>query len=372
MKLSQYFKFNKSDYHIENLITGHKFIPFGMDEPEKTKGLDNVTDIWWDEITKSKTPTGFTTLNALLRSPSAPYLQFAISFNPVSKRHWIRHFFFDEIDAYSLKKEFEDCTLLNHSTLFNNDFIDKEAYQETLMLNSSNSQNSIIVDINGQWGEMDLKNPFLYALSARHLTEIEQPLNKDEIVYISFDFNISPCVCVIGQYYDNTFHIIKVITAESAQNSSALQNLCKKVNVYLDGTPSYLLRITGDASGKSGSADRADSKTFYSTIKEVLVVSDRQITTRRANTTHNVSQEITNYFFDKVNVVIHSCHLLTDDLYSSYMDENISLNKAKKEHDLHVLDAFRYLIDMWASYNKNSYLSDISVIKKRINGFIKS
>jgi phage terminase large subunit len=132
MKLTNYFKFNKSDYHIENLVTGHKLIPFGMDEPEKTKGLDNVTDIWWDEITKSKTPTGFTTLNALLRSSSAPYLQFAISFNPVSKRHWVRHFFFDEIDAYSIKKEFESSTLLNHSTLFDNDFINQEEYKNTL------------------------------------------------------------------------------------------------------------------------------------------------------------------------------------------------------------------------------------------------
>lgn len=98
-------KFYDGDYRIINEQNGNSLIPKGMDDPEKTKGLDEVTCIWWDEINKG-TLDDFLTLNALLRSPQAEYLQFAISFNPVSESHWLRKQFFDKDDAYKLNETY--------------------------------------------------------------------------------------------------------------------------------------------------------------------------------------------------------------------------------------------------------------------------
>ncbi len=368
-----HLKFYDGDYRIENPDNGNSLIPRGMDDPEKTKGLDEVTAIWWDDITKSKSPSDFTTLNALLRTPKAKYLQFAISFNPVSKRHWARHFFFDEIDAFSLKKGFKEIGYLNHSTLYNNEFLKQQEYKDTLLLNSNNTQNSITVDINGEWGEQDLKNPFLYSFSSRHLSNLIVPIDEQSIVYLSFDFNISPCVCVIGQIINGTYKIIKVIGAESRQNNSSLQNLCIIINQYLGNLPKHLIRVTGDASGKHGSADRANSSSFFSTIREILVISDRQIITRKANITHNVSQEIINYFFSRLDITLYGgTEPLVDDIYIAFMDDKTSLNQAKKDFGLHFLDAMRYLVEFWGCYNNNNYITDISLIKRRINGLTRT
>lgn len=67
-------KFYDGDYRIVNEANGNALIPKGMDDPEKTKGMDEITAIWWDEINKG-TLEDFLTLNSLLRSPQAKYLQ---------------------------------------------------------------------------------------------------------------------------------------------------------------------------------------------------------------------------------------------------------------------------------------------------------
>ena len=54
---------------------GNALIIKGMDDPEKNKGVDDYHKLaWWDEISKG-TEEDFTTLNALLRTPQAKYLQ---------------------------------------------------------------------------------------------------------------------------------------------------------------------------------------------------------------------------------------------------------------------------------------------------------
>jgi phage terminase large subunit len=112
-KLYDYFTFYEGDYRIVNNLTRTKFTPVGMDDAEKTKGISDPTIIWWDEVTKGK-EEDFLTLNALLRTPLNPIHQFIISFNPVSEKHWIRSYFFDEFDAYKLNDNFKDSAYLTH------------------------------------------------------------------------------------------------------------------------------------------------------------------------------------------------------------------------------------------------------------------
>jgi len=368
--LFKYFKFYEHDYTIKNLITGTLFIPVGLDDPEKTKGISDPTVIWWDEINKGS-EEDFLALNALLRTPLNPLLQFIISFNPVSEFHWLRKYFFDEKDAYKLKSEYEGIAYLNHSTYLDNDFIDKEAYLKTLELNAKGNTNRMIVDIKGLWGVLQNTNPFFYALNTAHVSYDHYTVNSSQYLDISFDFNANPCTAVIGQMSYSiipgtnktaaTFHVFDYIQTNEdtmgRQGFSPLEALCILIKKkYLDSgiTIPSRLRITGDASGTHGDADKRKNYDYYTTIATILQVSEKQIRNylRAKNLAHESSGNICNYALRVLGpqILIHNefCQILIQEIESAFADNKGTLNTWKKESGGHGVDAFRYLLtDLW-------------------------
>lgn len=191
-------KFYDGDYRIVNQRTGNSLIPKGMDDPEKTKGFDEVTAIWWDEINKG-TFKDFATLNELLRSPHGEYLQFAFSFNPVSVNHWLRHTFFHPDNSHAAHPDYEGKLLLNRSTYKDNEFIDQEAYlNDTLLPSAAGNPNTIRVNIEGDWGLEENGNPWLFAFNQdKHVKPVK--FKQDYPIYLSFDFNVEPVSCLVWQ-----------------------------------------------------------------------------------------------------------------------------------------------------------------------------
>lgn len=356
--LYEYFTFYEGDYRIVNNMTGTKFTPIGMDDAEKTKGISDPTIIWWDEITKGS-QDDFLTLNALLRTPLNDKHQFIISFNPVSENHWLRKYFFDDKDAYSLNDRFKDNTFLNHSTYRDNEFIDKEAYLETLLQNAHGNTNRMLVDIEGKWGVEKLDNPFFYAFREDiHYKDQRYSLDESQILYLSFDFNANPTTLLIGQVVNKEIAVIDLILGDenTIQGKSPLEAVCLKfldkyVNIGVITRP-YII-VTGDASGRSKSADNVANKNFYSKIRLMLGISESQVKVRKANVTHELSREICNSMIYACDFSIYkSAHLVIHDMNNAYMDESGTLNKAKKEHGLHITDALRYLIDCILDFEK--------------------
>lgn len=82
---------NKSDLIIE-LVNGSQIIFKGLDDPEKIKSIQGITDILIEEATEL-TLDDFTQLNLRLRS-NEPYNQITLMFNPVSKANWVYKYFF--------------------------------------------------------------------------------------------------------------------------------------------------------------------------------------------------------------------------------------------------------------------------------------
>ena len=82
---------NRSDFEIE-LPNGSIFIFKGLDDPEKIKSIDGVTDIVIEEATEL-TEDDFTQLNLRLRA-LVDYLQIYLMFNPISKKNWVYDYFF--------------------------------------------------------------------------------------------------------------------------------------------------------------------------------------------------------------------------------------------------------------------------------------
>lgn len=357
-------KFFDGDYRIINPANGNSLIPKGMDDPEKTKGLDDITAVWWDEINKG-TLEDFKSLNALLRSPQAKYLQFALSFNPVSENHWLRKYFFDEKDAYTLHPNFAGEALLHHSTFRDNEFIDKEAYYKTLLQNAQGNTNRMLVDIKGLWGVEKIENPFFYAFNeSLHYVDERYKLSENTQIILSFDFNNNPTTLLIGQVDGKKISVFDLILADENTISglSPLEAVCHKFKEkYLDSgllVPAYII-VTGDATGRNKTADNSSNRGFYTKIKTILHLGDSQIKIRKQNITHVLSRELCNGLLYNTDFAIYkSAKLLCNGLNIAYADKDGSLNEAKKKYEkdgdttFHIVDTFRYFCDCVLNFEK--------------------
>lgn len=83
---------NKSDLTFK-LVNGSEFLFTGLDDAEKIKSIQGITDIVIEEATEI-TLDDFTQLNLRLRSPK-PNNQIHLMFNPVSKANWVYKYFFE-------------------------------------------------------------------------------------------------------------------------------------------------------------------------------------------------------------------------------------------------------------------------------------
>ena len=106
---------NKSEYMIE-LINGSVIIFKGMDDSEKVKSIEGITDIVVEEASEL-TEDDFDQLNLRLRA-AVGMLQIHLMFNPVSKANWVYKRFFENGTP-------ED-TVVIHTTYKDNPYLPKE------------------------------------------------------------------------------------------------------------------------------------------------------------------------------------------------------------------------------------------------------
>jgi phage terminase large subunit len=143
MGLSHLFKINKSvgNETIQCIHNKNLFIFSGLDDVQKLKSIFDISSVWVEEANEI-TPEDFRELNRRLRgykgknkNGSQKYMQFILTFNPVSELNWLKQRFWDmEEDKLILYGE-EDVknfhgninkhdTLIIHSTYKDNYFID--------------------------------------------------------------------------------------------------------------------------------------------------------------------------------------------------------------------------------------------------------
>lgn len=112
-----------------------EFIFKGLDDSEKTKGID-CSIIWFEECHEVKNEEDYDEVNQNLRIESA-YKQTISSFNPVNRKHWLKSKFFDNTPAN---------VTVHHSTWRDNPFLDKDLIDDIV-----NSRRSKVND-RGEWG----------------------------------------------------------------------------------------------------------------------------------------------------------------------------------------------------------------------------
>lgn len=110
------FIINKTEMSIE-CINGNRFILRGLDDAEKIKSINGITDIWVEEASEIEVGQ-FRQLDIRLRGRSKNPKQMFLTFNPISISHWLKAEFFDNRKANSIVLE---------TTYKDNKFLDEEA-----------------------------------------------------------------------------------------------------------------------------------------------------------------------------------------------------------------------------------------------------
>ena len=151
-KTDLYWKINKSPLQITFKPNGNQIIFRGMNDDKQREKLKSITfpkgkltDVWLEEATEF-TQSDLEIIDDRLRGelPDGLFYQIRMTFNPVSKTHWIKKVFFDFAD---------ENVLTHHSTYQTNRFID-EAYRQRMERRRLVDPDGYRIYGLGEWGEV--------------------------------------------------------------------------------------------------------------------------------------------------------------------------------------------------------------------------
>ncbi len=146
-------------------------------------------------------------------------------------------------------------------------------------------------------------NPFAWAFDKeKHIAkDLSLPIwsgNKDHYLYLSFDFNKNPITCAVIQHIDMCIYVIK----QYKLANSDIYQLCARIRIEFKG---FLILVTGDATGQSGSAMVKDNLNYYKIIQRQLGLNTQQFKLPTINPKIEENQVLVNSILAKYPVQIH-------------------------------------------------------------------
>jgi len=350
------FTFNQSTLRITHR-SGNCFIAKGLDDPEKSKGITDLSCFWGEEITEFE-QEDIVGVNQNLRTQKAP-IEAIYSFNPVQASHWVRHYFFEPDNPHKIKDIFGGVAI--RSTLRDNYFIDREAYARDLIAGASGNQNIIRVVLDGDWGLTENGNPWLYAFNEDiHVFPVD--FLPQHPIYITFDINADPLSCTVWQISPNKgtpgcfLHCINEFGGHIK-----VDDICNQIKAAY---PTSIMYVTGDRSGQNQDVGR--NQTMYQIVQSLLKLSDKQMNLNTHNLEHSDSRLLCNSIFHHYPIRIHPrCKNLIEDCHKATVDEDSvrmgQLKKDRKEYKMDYFDGMRYLFQTYMNeYIKSTYLNVIT------------
>lgn len=352
-KLWRDFTFNASTLRITHR-TGNCFIAKGMDDPEKSKGILDLTTFWGEEITEFD-QEDVVGVNQNLRTLKGT-LESYYSFNPVHERNWARSYFFTSEDRHLIKPELGDAVALR-TTLYHNFFIDQKQYALDLVAGAAGNKYIIKVVLEGDWGLTENNHPWLYAFNEDiHIRPVE--VKETYPVYLSFDFNANPLTCTAWQRSPNVAGAGAFCHAiDEFGGHMKLEDLCMKIRTSY---PNHILYVTGDRNGNN--EDFGRNQTAYQMIQNLLNLSPAQMNLNSSNLEHFDSRMLCNMMFTKYPVIIDPCcENLIDDIRKAKVDTNHKLGsqllKDREENKMDYFDNMRYFFQTYYNeYIRDTYL----------------
>ena len=138
-QLTPYVKINESDFRIR-FDNGSEIIMTGLDEETKLLSLANISTIWVEEAFEVEKPK-VEQLNLRMRG-DAENQQIILSYNPISKNHWLYDFC-----VVNPPNSFR----YHHSTFRDNPFLNQEYIESLLELYTRNPQKARVY-CDGEYG----------------------------------------------------------------------------------------------------------------------------------------------------------------------------------------------------------------------------
>ncbi len=184
-------------------------------------------------------------------------------------------------------------------------------------------------------------NPYLYAFDSGTHTTKEFTPNIKEPIWFSFDFNIEPNSCIVGQLTSNKSGVI----FDEISTNTSTEGVC---DILLSRYPHWINRglifVTGDATGKNRNA-MSGELTNYIIIKRKLNLKEFNLKVRTFNMQIKASRILCNAVLSKLDVRIKdSCHQTIMDCQIANVDAGGDLIK---DSGLHKFDCFRYMVEAW-------------------------
>jgi len=328
--------FSNAKREIQNTITGHRIIFRGIDDPEKVKSIVGIKRILFEEASQGEY-ADFLELNR--RARGVEDIQFTFVLNPISDKHWIKRKLID-------RSEYQDDLDVIVSTYHDNPFMTEADIKALEQLKTIN-ENQYRIYVLAEWGIDDTTNKFAWSFERlKHVGDCKY--NSEEMLYLSFDFNVNPITCLAIQHYDDCIHVLESIKLDD----SNIYELC---NVIKSKYPQSMIMVTGDASGKNASAMVKDKLNYYSIIKSELQLSDSQFAVPSVNPSLVENRVLVNAVLQNYEVLINekTNQPLIFDLQYVEVDEYNKIKKDNRSDDKQkadILDCFRYYLN---SFHKN-------------------
>lgn len=217
----KYWQINHSPLKLTCKLNGNQIIFRGMNDDKQREKLKSITfskgkltDVWLEEATEF-TQADLEIIDDRLRGelPPGQFYQIRMTFNPVSKNHWIKKVFFDIPD---------DNVLTHHSTYLQNRFID-DAYRARMERRKLVDPEGYQIYGLGEWGETG--GLILHNWEA---VDISQDMNDYDDIAIGqdFGFNHANAILLLGFKDDNVYILSEIYEYE--KDTSELLAIAEK------------------------------------------------------------------------------------------------------------------------------------------------
>lgn len=324
--LLEQFIINKSTHSFTHILTGNRIICTGLDEPEKIKSISGVTGMWLEEATEFES-NDWDQLRLRIRGHKPNYVQFILTFNPIDEDHWLKAW----IESNPKGLTF-DISTYEANLFLDDDYIE--------MLEEFKNTNTLYhqIYVLAEWGIMDKTNKFFYLWdNDKHIDDSIEYI--DDVLWLSFDFNVDPMTCVVAQSPNkDTVHVLD----EIRMNNSSIHAVTDYIKAKYKN---YHWIVTGDASGRGRTGTTRQKLSYWQIIKQELNLGDAQIKVRSQNLGHVSSRILCNSVLEHKNFKLHPrCKESISDCRGAKIDENQKLYKTAKS-GLHNCDVIRYIID---------------------------
>lgn len=276
--LDKYFICRESDYEIE-CINGNKLLPGGLDNPEKLKSIEGITDVWFEEvITRNEKieSAEFRMVVQRLRTNKSN-LQFFLSFNPVDTDNFIYNDFV--LGNSYVKYDFDNPSssntfLLHTSTYLDNVFLPQSFVDDFEILRKESPYEYEVYAL-AHWGNPKTGKEWVHAFDRRKHVVPKIEHNKTKSIFLSIDHNVNPYItCLVSQYYSDSgvrnLKVIDEICLEDPHNDiySLLDEL-KRRGYVKKGITIYWTMDLSSKNRISGFGNQ-ETKNVYQEFKRII------------------------------------------------------------------------------------------------------